>query len=78
MTTGVRAKTQLVNIPDCGRCGRAHYGLVFTRFNGAPITRGGRTYDWWGVCPTTGDPILARTDALPLVDTELKPITRGM
>jgi hypothetical protein len=44
----------------CARCDTDHEGLEFKQFNGNLITDSDGTWDWWGICPVTGDPILLR------------------
>ena len=43
----------------CARCGKDHEHIVFVHINGDPITdEDGTMWDWWALCPVTGDPIL--------------------
>jgi hypothetical protein len=55
-------RTRKSDIHHCARCGKDHDGMEFKRFNGEPIEDcDGTIWDWWGVCPVTGDPVLQRT-----------------
>lgn len=46
----------------CARCGENHEHVLAKRFVGEPIVdEDGTTWDRWGLCPKTGDPILFRS-----------------
>lgn len=46
-------------IHHCARCGQDHIDMEFKMFNGDPIEdQDGTVWDWWGICPITGDPVL--------------------
>jgi hypothetical protein len=54
-------KSKKVSITDCARCSVHHDDLEFKPFNGLPIVdEDGTVWDWWAVCPITGDPVLLR------------------
>lgn len=42
----------------CARCAKDHEAVLFKKFVGNPING---IYDYWAICPETGDPILMRT-----------------
>lgn len=47
-------------VRHCTRCDGDHE-VEFEQFIKHPITDSdGTIYDWWGLCPVTGDPILMR------------------
>lgn len=49
------------NVIQCARCGRDHDGVIFYEFGRPIVDSDGTVWDWWGLCPTTGDPILLRS-----------------
>lgn len=56
----------LVDVLRCARCGLDHHALEFKLFNGDPIVDSdGTIWERWGICPTTGDPILLKEDNEP-------------
>ncbi len=42
----------------CARCGQNHDGVEFEAFTRPPVDDDGTVWERWGVCPTTGEPIL--------------------
>ena len=44
-------------VNECARCGDTHVDLTFERFT-RPIQLDGVTYQYYGVCPSTQEPIL--------------------
>lgn len=53
-----------VDLEGCTRCGGVHAALRFGKFTHpvelcSPLRpRAGVVYEWWALCPTTGEPIL--------------------
>jgi hypothetical protein len=45
------------DVRHCARCDQDHSSLEFRHFNGQPIDD---IWDWWAICPITGDPVLGR------------------
>lgn len=57
-------ETQKIDLTGCARCCDAdHEDLVFERLD-QPMVSGtdGTTWEWWATCPTSGQPILMRTE----------------
>lgn len=51
-------QTEIVNVRHCARCGGDH-PVTVKRFASNPVVDDdGTVWDWWGLCPATGDPIL--------------------
>lgn len=46
-----------VSISRCARCGKNHTEIEFKKFNN-PVEINDLVYTHWGICPTTGEPIL--------------------
>jgi hypothetical protein len=58
-------ETKVIDVDHCARCSGDH-PVTFKRFAGNPIVDDdGTAWDWWGICPATGDPVLLRGDKLP-------------
>lgn len=50
-------------VKDCARCGQNHLdGVVFRRFMRPVVDADGTTWEWWGKCPVSKDPILLKKD----------------
>lgn len=49
-------KPILADVIYCARCMGDHT-MEFKPFKGHPIDD---NWNWWGICPTTGDPVLLR------------------
>lgn len=47
----------------CARCSGDHEDMKFMKFD-RPIVFGRVTYEWWGICPTSGDPVLLRVQEM--------------
>ncbi len=45
-------------IPDCPRCSWSHAGVLHREFYKPFAEDAGDTWEWWGLCPTTIEPIL--------------------
>lgn len=45
------------HIQNCARCGESHEGVWFSKFT-RPIVMGGTVHNYWGICPTTREPIV--------------------
>ena len=46
-------KTFSTSVVNCARCGLTHAKVCFSK-----LTRPAKEFQWWGNCPTTGEPIL--------------------
>lgn len=47
-------------VTGCARCGGEHESIEFHRFTKFPVVgQDGETWDFWGTCPATDEPILA-------------------
>lgn len=44
------------SIVNCARCGEDHESIEVKKFKLNPID----DYEWWGICPTTKEPIIIR------------------
>lgn len=54
-----------VDVKQCARCFTDHEVLKFTSFIN-PISDSDDTiWNYWALCPTTGEPILLRTKEIP-------------
>lgn len=55
------------NVRACARCEGDHDAVRFMPFRFPVITPTGGSgevvYEWWALCPTTGEPILMRMEA---------------
>jgi hypothetical protein len=54
-----------IDVFSCARCGEDHRGLEFKNFTN-PITFGELLFEFWGICPTTKEPLIRHED--PLVE----------
>jgi hypothetical protein len=55
---------RLVTVLRCARCGQDHELMLFRRIKGQPMEDAdGVTWTYWGICPTTGDPVMLRDDS---------------
>lgn len=62
------SETKRIAILHCARCGNDHE-IEFKHFTGASFEDAdGIVYDWWGLCPVTGDPVLMTNKHPELVD----------
>lgn len=62
------SETMRIPILRCARCGTDHE-IEFKHFVGASLEDpGGVIYDWWGLCPVTGDPVFMTNQHPDLVD----------
>lgn len=56
-------KPQPWGVFQCARCKQDHRELSFTKFVGNPVEdEDGTIWNWWAMCPVTGDPILAKIE----------------
>ncbi len=39
------------SVENCARCGETHLDMQFTKLDNC------KDYQWWGTCPTTGQPV---------------------
>lgn len=46
-------ESKVVDLPACARCGEGHDKLLFK-----PLTNPLDNFEYWSLCPTTGEPIL--------------------
>jgi len=44
-----------IDVVKCARCGGDHGKLAFYK-----LTRAAKDFQWWSLCPNTGEPILMR------------------
>lgn len=44
-------------VDGCARCGQTHVRLTFVPFV-VPIVIAGRTFQYWALCPSAGEPII--------------------
>jgi len=64
----MNAKLVTVAIKRCARCGQDH-DIEFKHFVGDSFEDSdGVVFDWWGLCPTTGDPVFMTNKDEKLVD----------
>jgi hypothetical protein len=59
-------------IYHCARCGETHKKLRFKQAVNPIISEDGTTWEWWALCPNTGDPVLMRI-VEPKAKEEVKP-----
>lgn len=46
------------DVRHCVRCGEDHAAMEFHQIVGTPeVDADGTVWNWWGVCPVTGDPV---------------------
>lgn len=58
--------THRSDIFQCARCGEDHQQLSFRKFIKSPVVdEDGTVWDYWAVCPTTGDPVLQKHEDIP-------------
>lgn len=50
-----------IEVTSCARCGKDH-DVTFYQFGNPIVDTDGTIWDWWGLCPNTGDPVLLRSD----------------
>lgn len=61
----IQDRTIKMDVLGCARCGQDHYSLDFK-----PIAGGNPNYDYWTLCPVTGEPIMMKaTEQAPVVPT---------
>lgn len=48
-------------VKNCARCSQDHTQIEFKRFKFNPIDE----FEFWGSCPTTGEPILLKIEIRP-------------
>lgn len=50
------------DIGHCARCEQDHVHVLFQKFMAHPISEldGSATWNYWGTCPVTNEPILMR------------------
>lgn len=48
------------SVTGCARCGANHTKLRFKQAKNPIIGEDGTTWEWWALCPNTGDPVLLR------------------
>lgn len=53
----------ILDVENCARCEEHHDNLRFTTFT-RPIVLGKITYEYYAPCPTSGDPILLRSQVV--------------
>lgn len=64
----------LERLHGCGRCDGFHENLKFFKFTSYPIEdKDGARWDYWAICPATGDPILMREIPTPKMNGAIKP-----
>lgn len=51
-------ETKFLPVKNCARCGESHAPIKVRRFDRPVVDEDGTVWDWWGTCPTSGDPIL--------------------
>jgi hypothetical protein len=51
------------DILGCSRCGLDHKGLKIVEFR-RPFCVGGMEFNFWGLCPLTGEPLFARVNRM--------------
>ena len=61
-----------VDIKSCARCGDNHDRMIFYEFGKPIVDTDGTIWDWWGLCPKTGDPVLLRSEKADLEDDALE------
>jgi hypothetical protein len=61
---GKSVATRVVAFIGCARCDGEGHELAFARFE-RPIEAGEHTFEWWALCPTTGEPILMEIAVTP-------------
>ena len=48
-------------VNHCARCGKDHRELKFHKFKQPIVDEDGTVWEYWTICPRTGDPVLLRT-----------------
>lgn len=61
--------TKSFTVLGCARCGQDHSGFIFQKFQNPIADADGTVWDWWGLCPTTGEPVLLKYELPPLPET---------
>lgn len=52
---------RFVDIEKCARCGLNHSMVAFKKFKIPISDSDGTTWEWWGLCYKTKEPILLKT-----------------
>lgn len=52
-------KTVVTTVIGCARCGNDHEAIEFKRFE-IPIKDDDGLWEYWALCPVSGDPILLK------------------
>ena len=50
------------DVSNCARCCQDHDKMLFKRFLGVPFEEDGYIYNYWGLCPTLGEPVILRLE----------------
>ena len=58
-------ETMSLPVTACARCGENHDAIKYRRFQRPVVDDDGTVWDWWGTCPTNGDPILMHMGYAP-------------
>ena len=53
-------ETKLVSVHHCARCGEDHKDLEFHKFTKPIEDSDGTVWDYWIICPISGEPILMK------------------
>jgi hypothetical protein len=51
-----------IKIEKCARCGTNHSKVYFTRFINPMVITETISYNYWGVCPVTQEPIICKIE----------------
>lgn len=65
------------SVTGCARCGANHTKLRFKQAKNPIIDEDGTTWEWWALCPNTGDPVLLRILEPKAKEEAVNPFTDG-